>query len=155
MAVGWRYSRRAATSTGLPSQTIAEVVKIRGSHPMKIFPGTNPPIPPRHLRKKRRTEVPLSEVHQVVHSFLNQLSVINLCSFKLIASCGNNVTRGISNDLEMLQRAVQDASLIAEQLSQTLAESAPLVKPKRPRLIKSRPQANNVLRLFAGNSRQP
>jgi hypothetical protein len=60
---------------------------------MKIFPGTNPPIPPRHLRKKRRTEVPANEVHQVVHSLLNQFSVINLCSFKLIASCGNDVTR--------------------------------------------------------------
>jgi hypothetical protein len=116
---------------------------------MKILPGINPPIPARRLRKKRATKPVPIEIRRTVHSLFNQLSVINLCSFKLQCSLGNRVGPGISDDVEKLQRAVQDATIIAEQLSQIIADAGVLVEPNTPRVVQSQPQANNVLPLFA------
>jgi hypothetical protein len=116
---------------------------------MKIFPGIDPPIRPRHLRKKRATKPLPIEIHRTVHSLCNQLSVINLCSFKLRGSLGNSVGPGISDDVEKLQQAVQDATIIAEQLSQIIADAGVLVESKTPRIVQSQPQANNVLPVFA------
>jgi hypothetical protein len=115
---------------------------------MKTFPSTNPPIP-RHVRKKRATKPVPIEIHRIVHSLFNQLSIINLCVFKLSGSLGNSVTPGICDDVEKLQRAVQEAAISAEQLSQLVADGAALVEPRIPRVVQSQPQANNVLPLFA------
>jgi hypothetical protein len=116
---------------------------------MKIFPSIDPPNPPRHLRKKRATKPVSIEIHRTVHSLCNQLSVINLCSFKLSGSLGNSVGPGTSDDVEKLQQAVQDATISAEQVSQIIAAAGVLVEPKTPRVVQSQPQANNVLPLFA------
>jgi hypothetical protein len=56
---------------------------------------------------------------------------------------------GISDDVEKLQQAVQDATIIAEQLSQIIADAGVLVESKTPRIVQSQPQANNVLPVFA------
>jgi hypothetical protein len=114
---------------------------------MKMFPSTNPPIP-RHVRKKHPTKPVPIEIHRIVHSLFNQLSVINLCSFKLSSSLGNSVSPGISDDVEQLQQAVQEAVIIAEQLSQIVADAALLVEPKMPQVVRQQPQAHNVLPLF-------
>jgi hypothetical protein len=116
---------------------------------MKIFPDTNPQISPRHLRKKRATKPMLTEISQIAHSLFNQLSVINLCVFKLSGSLGDSVARGISDDIGRLQQAVQEAAISAEQLSQIIADAGALVEPKTVRVVQSQPQANNVLPLFA------
>jgi hypothetical protein len=115
---------------------------------METFPSTNPPIP-RQVRKKRAPKPVPIEIHQIAHTLSNQLSIINLCIFKLSGSLGNSVGPGISDDLEKLQRAVQEAAISAEQLSQIIADAAVRVEPKIPRVVQSQPQANNVLPLFA------
>jgi hypothetical protein len=115
---------------------------------MKTLPRPSSQIPLR-LRKKRPPKPASKEVRQIVHNLFNQLSVINLCSFKLRGSLGNSIGPGISDDVEKLQQAVQDATIIAEQLSQIIADAGVLVEPKTPRVVQSQPQANNVLPLFA------
>jgi hypothetical protein len=115
---------------------------------MKTFPSTSAQIPLR-LRKKRPPKQVPNEVHQIVHSLFNQLSVINLCSFKLCGSLRNSAVPAISDDIEILERAVQDATTMAEQLSQAIAEPAPLVATQAVYLVKSTHQTNNVLPLFA------
>jgi hypothetical protein len=110
---------------------------------MKTFRSTSAQIPLR-LRKKRPPKQVPNEVHQIVHTLFNQLSVINLCSFKLRGSLRNSAVPAISDDIEILERAVQDATTMAEQLSQAIAEPAPLVATQAVSL-----QTNNVLPLFA------
>jgi hypothetical protein len=114
---------------------------------MKTFPRTNPPTP-RHVRKKRATKPLPIEIQRIAHSLFNQLSVINLCVFKLSGSLEDSVVRGISDDIGKLQQAVQDAAISAEQLSQIVADATLLAEPKTPRIVRSQPQANNVLPLF-------
>jgi hypothetical protein len=116
---------------------------------MKTFPSTNQPIR-RQVRKKRASKPLPIEIHRIAHSLFNQLSIITLCNFKLSASLRNTVDPGISDDLEKLQRAVQEAAIIAEQLAETIAEAELLGEPKMPEVIRSEPQANNVLPFRAG-----
>jgi len=86
--------------------------------------------------------------HQIVHNLFNQLSVINLCSFKLRGAVPGHVGPAITNDLQTLERAVDDATLLAERLSQAIMGLASNSEPKAP------PQNNNVLPLFAASRRQ-
>jgi hypothetical protein len=121
---------------------------------MKTFPGANSQSPLRFRKKRQPKKVP-AEIHQFAHDLFNQLSVINLCSFKLHGVVRDLVGPAITNDLQTLDRAVEDAMVLAERLSQAIAASASLTVLKTPPPVKSRPQANNVLRLFAANRRQP
>jgi hypothetical protein len=114
---------------------------------MKTFLSTTPPIL-HHVRKKRPTKSVTIVIHRIAHNLFNQLSIINLCIFKLSRSLENSVAPGISDDVEKLQRAVQEAAIIAEQLSQLVVEAAPLAEPKTPLIVTSQPQANNVLPLL-------
>ena len=79
---------------------------------------------------------------------MNQLSVINLCSFKLHGASTGYFPSAIANDLEALERAVLDATRLAEQLAQVIVESAPIVEPGTPTLVKLRHQTNNILPFF-------
>ena len=80
---------------------------------MKTFPGTSSPSTPGLRKKRSRTPLP-HEIHQIAHQLVNQLSVINLCSFKLqdklqdTLSCTGKAT--MSGDLEILERAVVEAT---------------------------------------------
>jgi len=55
----------------------------------------------------------------------------------------------MSGDLEILERAVVEATRWAERLSQVILEPALPAKPKKPAPVKSVEQANNVVPLFA------
>jgi|RhiMetdeSRZDD1v2_1073273.scaffolds.fasta_scaffold503092_2 hypothetical protein len=121
---------------------------------MKTFPGASSQSASRFRKKSQRKRLP-AEVHQLAHDLFNQLSVINLCSFKLHAVVRDTVGPAITNDLQTLDRAVEDAMLLAERLSQAIAESASLTETKTPGPAKSPGQVNNVLRLFAAKRRQP
>jgi hypothetical protein len=121
---------------------------------MKTFPGANSQSPLRFRKKRQRKQV-TAEIHQLAHDLFNQLSVINLCSFKLHVAVCDLVGPAATNNLQTLDRAVEDAMLLAERLSQAIVDSEAVIELKTPRLVKSRPQADNVLRLFAGNSQQP
>lgn len=120
---------------------------------MKTSSGTGSQSTPRFRKKPQSKQVP-AEICQIAHDLFNQLSVINLCSFKLHGAVRDLVGPAITNDLQNLDRAVEDAMLLAERLSQAIADSASLTELNTPRLVKSRPQANNILRLFAASRRQ-
>jgi hypothetical protein len=114
---------------------------------MKPFPDANSRSISRVRKKRQRNPVPPG-IHRLAHDLFNQLSVINLCYFQLHAAVRDLVGPATTNDLQTLGRAAEDAILLAERLSQAIAESASLTEPKTPQLIKS-PQVNNVLPLFA------
>ena len=105
------------------------------------------------LRKKRLRNPVSDEIHQIAHNLLNQLSVINLCSFKLHGESTSDFASAMANDLEALERAVQDATRLAEQLAQAIVESGPIVEPGAPTLVKLRHQTNNILPFFAPQRR--
>jgi hypothetical protein len=113
---------------------------------MKTFPGASSQSIP-GLRKKRSHKSLPDEIHQIAHHLFNQLSVINVCSFKLKDTL--RVGRTASSDLDLLERAVGDATEWAERLSQVISDSAQAVKPKKPAPTKVREQTNNVVPLFA------
>jgi len=106
------------------------------------------------FRKKRAIKQVPAEIHQIVHNLFNQLSVINLCSFKLRGAVPGHVGPAITNDLQTLERAVDDATLLAERLSQAIGALESISEPKAPRLVKAPPQNNNVLPIFAASRRQ-
>ncbi len=119
---------------------------------MKTFPDLGAKKPSR-LRKKRLRKPISEEIRQIAHNLLNQLSVINLCSFKLHGASTGYLPSTIANDLEALERAVQDATRLAEQLAQAIVESGPVVEPGTPTLVKLRRQTNNILPFFAPQRR--
>jgi hypothetical protein len=116
---------------------------------MKRFPGTSSQSTARFRKKCEIKQVPV-EIQQIAHNLFNQLSVINLCSFKLCGAVGP----AMANDSQTLERAVEDATLLAEQLSQAIDALASISEPKAPRLVKTSPQNSNVLPLFAVSRRQ-
>lgn len=116
---------------------------------MKTLPRSSSQIPLR-LRKKHPPKPASKEVRQIVHNLFNQLSVINLCSFKLRGSLRESVTSAISDDIEILERAVQDATIMAEQLSQAIAESGTVTEARAASPVNPKHQTTtNVLPLFA------
>jgi hypothetical protein len=114
---------------------------------MKTFLGPNSRSISRFRKKRQRKQVPAA-IRQIAHDLLNQLSAINLCSFGLCAAARGIVGSTVTNDLQTLGRAVEDAMLLAERLPQMIVESEALIEPKAPRPFKSPPQANNILWLF-------
>jgi hypothetical protein len=114
---------------------------------MKTLPSRSSQIADR-LRKKRRLKLVPSEVDQLVHHLCNQLSVVNLCSFNLCLSLGDAVRPAITENIEMLERTVQQATLTAEQLSQLIAEPAGLGAGRATSHPKLNNQPDNVSALF-------
>jgi hypothetical protein len=117
---------------------------------MKTFPGASSQSIP-GLRKKRSHKSLPDEIHQIAHHLFNQLSVINLCSFKLKDTL--RVGRTASSDLDLLERAVGDATEWAERLSQVIFDSVPTAKLKKPAPAKAAEQTSNVVPLFAQRRR--
>ena len=118
---------------------------------MKTFPGASSPSTPGLRKKRSRTPLP-HEIRQIAHQLINQLSVINLCGFKLQdklqdkLSCSGKAA--ISVDLEILERAVEEATRWAERLSQVILEPAPPAEFKKQPPVKSAEQSNNVFPLI-------
>jgi len=120
---------------------------------MKRFSGTSSQSTPGFRKKCAIKQVP-AEIQQIAHNLFNQLSVINLCSFKLRGAVPGHVGPAITNDLQTLERAVEDATLLAERLSQAIGAVVSNSEPKAPRRLKAPSQNNNVLPLFAAIRRQ-
>ena len=103
---------------------------------------------------KTRSCQPLSrEMHQIAHHLFNQLSVINLCTFKVQASSRGAGDQAASDDLKLLQRAVEEATHWAEQLSHIISQAAPPTEGKKPEPVKTAEKANKVIPLFAEEHR--
>ena len=115
---------------------------------MKTFLGASSPSTP-GLRKKRSRQPLPDEIHQIAHQLLNQLSVINLCSFKLESTLRGIGRPGVGADLDLIERAVHEATGWAERLSQLISDSAQAVNPKKPAPAKVTEQTNNVVPLYA------
>jgi hypothetical protein len=120
---------------------------------MKRFPGASSQSTPGFHKKCAIKQAP-AEIQQIAHNLFNQLSVINLCSFKLRGAVPGHVEPAITNDLQTLERAVEDATLLAERLSQAIGVLESISDTKAQRLVKASPQNNNVLPLFAASRRQ-
>lgn len=119
---------------------------------MKMSQGTIPQSTSRST--KTRSRQPLSrEMHQIAHHLFNQLSVINLCTFKVQARSRGAGDQAVSDDLKLLQRAVEEATHWAEQLSHIISETPPPTEPKKPAPVRPAEQANNVIPLFAQDHR--
>jgi hypothetical protein len=99
----------------------------------------------RFRKKCRRNEV---EIQQLAHDLLNQLSVINLCSFKLHVVMRELLGPAVTDNLQALDQSVEDAMRLAERLSQAIVASSSHTSTKA-RLVKSPIKAENILRLFA------
>jgi hypothetical protein len=92
---------------------------------MKTFPGASSQNTPRFRKKHQCKRMP-AEVHQFAHDLFNQLTVINLCSFNLHLAVRDIVGPAITNDLQTLDRVVEDAMRLAERSSQAIAASGSL-----------------------------
>src|SRR5262245_53352134 len=116
---------------------------------MKTFPGDGFQSPLR-LRKKKQSRTALpDEVHQITHQLLNQLSVINLCSFKVTSTLRGGGEPTLGSDLDLLERAIKDATGSAERLSQVITDLTPVAKPKKAARCRSVEQTGNVVQLFS------
>jgi hypothetical protein len=103
--------------------------------------------------RKKRLHQPLSrEMHQIAHHLFNQLSVINLCTFKVQARSRGAGDQAVSDDLKLLQRAVEEATHWAEQLSHIISQAAPPTEGKNPRPSKLRNKLTRSSRFLPRNT---
>jgi hypothetical protein len=73
----------------------------------------------------KRVPKPLpEEIRHIAHQLLDHLSVVNLCSFELKRNLADTNSGLLSRDAGLLERAVEEARLCAECLSQAIAASA-------------------------------
>jgi hypothetical protein len=70
--------------------------------------------------------LPAPMVNEIAHELFNQMTVINLCSGRVAALLRGAGDSALTTDLEMLKRAAEAATRLAERLAQLLGE------PKRP-----------------------
>ena len=72
---------------------------------MKTFPGASSQSTPGFRKKRSRNPLP-DEIYQIAHQLFNQLSVINLCSFKLqdklqdTLSCSGKTAGSLRTDID-------------------------------------------------------
>jgi hypothetical protein len=100
-------------------------------------------LPRKHPPKPKQ-----NQIHQIAHSLFNQLTVINLCSAKLSDLLPDSIAPKIANDLAMLEQAAEDASKLAEQLSELITEPPLGSEPQRQCRDEIARQRNNILRLL-------
>jgi hypothetical protein len=95
---------------------------------MKSFPEANLRNISKVRKQCERKQVS-AKIHQLAHDLFNQLSVINLCSFKLHVAVRDLVGPAASDNLQALDRSVEDAMRVAERLFH-IVESASHLDPK-------------------------
>jgi hypothetical protein len=92
----------------------------------------------------------LEAIHRITHDLINQLAVINLCGFKIATQRRALAEERIERDAETLERAVRDATDLAEKLVIRVEESLHGRSSLRPvRTDDSAADLNNVVSLFA------
>lgn len=97
---------------------------------MKSLPGAASSTSSRS-RKRNATKTSPELIRAVAHELFNQLSVVNLCSFRLKERLISGSKEALSGDVERLDRAVAEASACAERLSQMVRESRFLSSEKK------------------------
>ena len=71
---------------------------------------------------ERISEFIAKPVPELAHDLFNQLTVINLCGSNLSVSLQDSDDPGIKRNLDMLQRAADEATKLAERIAQFTAE---------------------------------
>lgn len=75
-----------------------------------------------HAENERISESRAKPIHELAHDLFNQLTVINLCGENLSISLQDSDDPGITRNLDMLARAAEEATKLAERIAQFLAE---------------------------------
>jgi len=75
-----------------------------------------------HAENERISESRAKPIHELAHDLFNQLTVINLCGENLSISLQDSDDPGITRNLDMLERAAEEATRLAERIAQFLAE---------------------------------
>jgi hypothetical protein len=91
-----------------------------------------------YAEDERISESRAKPIHELAHDLFNQLTVINLCGENLSISLQDSDDPGIARNLDMLERAAEEATKLAERIAQFIAE------PKRrsaAQVAKSSPSA--------------
>jgi hypothetical protein len=71
---------------------------------------------------ERISESRAKPIHELAHNLFNQLTVINLCGENLSISLQDSADPGIARNLDMLERAAEEATKLAERIAQFIAE---------------------------------
>jgi len=100
-------------------------------HPSKIAP-----------RKLR-----LDSSQQLIHGLINQLSVINLCAFKMRGRRGGQEVGGYERELNTIERAVNEAAEFAEALKTLWDNPESTTRPRRAAGRKSLRASNAPLKI--------
>jgi len=116
---------------------------------MKTLPGDGFQSSLRPRKKKQSRKALPDEVHEITHQLLNQLSVINLCSFKVKSTLRGGGDPVLGGDLDLLERAIEGATGSAERLSQVITDLTPVAKAKKAAPSRSVEQTGNVVQLFS------
>jgi hypothetical protein len=85
---------------------------------------------------------------ELAHDLFNQLTVINLCSANLSVSLQDSDDPGTARNLDMLERAAEEATKLAERIAQFIAEPKSRSAVQVAESSLSPPLPNKVLPLF-------
>ena len=75
-----------------------------------------------HAKNKQISGSRARPIHELAHDLFNQLTVINLCGENLSISLQDSGDPGIARNLDMLERAAEEATKLAERIAQFTAE---------------------------------
>jgi hypothetical protein len=75
-----------------------------------------------HAENERISESRAKPIHELAHDLFNQLTVINLWGANLSISLQDSEDPGIARNLDMLERAAEETTILAERIAQFTAE---------------------------------
>ena len=75
--------------------------------------------------KERLSESSANPVGELVHDLFNQLTVMNLCGANLSVSWQDSDDPRFARNLDMLKRAAEEATKLAERIAQLTAGQKP------------------------------
>ena len=83
---------------------------------------------------------------RIVHELINQLTVLNLVGHDILSASRGGPTAIIARDSEIFERAIHDATLLAEQLADYLAVQQDHISADHNRTIREHGQVVRLLR---------
>ena len=84
--------------------------------PTKISPFSNSLQRKKQLARQKTIQAPRRDIHLIVHEIANQLTVINLSCFKLRGAVANFVSGSHLDELDKVERAVVEMTILIETL---------------------------------------
>lgn len=111
---------------------------------IRTLPRPKKPTPPAqsHATAGRRT----SPLGRIAHELINQLTVLNLVGHDILTASGTALAAIPARDSEIFERAIHDATLLAEQLADYLAVQQDNAPAAHSRTIRECGQVVRLLR---------